>query len=198
MKAGLSLNVFWQGTSKPLLRVHLSSFVFISHLLYLPGQQPKNFVMQASISRTSATDRVSCFQSCNEHCYLWSHPWVGSLNGFGCGTVILPSWAKVTNLSKWNIGGQCMISYNHHQMCLYKHCSITYFTRKSSNSISISVHCSMTRNSAAEFQTGRYSGLHWYTKFKIALGFVTWCLGFWKAIKLHGELYPKGSQYHIL
>jgi len=28
MKADLSLNVFWQGTSKPLLRVDLSSFMF--------------------------------------------------------------------------------------------------------------------------------------------------------------------------
>jgi len=28
MKAGLSLNVFWQGTSEALLRVDLSSFMF--------------------------------------------------------------------------------------------------------------------------------------------------------------------------
>jgi len=28
MKAGLSLNVFWQGTSKPLLHLDLSSFMF--------------------------------------------------------------------------------------------------------------------------------------------------------------------------
>jgi len=28
MKAGLSLNVFWQGTSKPLLRTDISSFTF--------------------------------------------------------------------------------------------------------------------------------------------------------------------------
>jgi len=31
MKAGLSLNVFWQGTSKPLLHVDLSSFTFQTH-----------------------------------------------------------------------------------------------------------------------------------------------------------------------
>ena len=37
MKAGLSLNVFWQGTSKPLLRVDLSSFMFKTIWLRLFG-----------------------------------------------------------------------------------------------------------------------------------------------------------------
>ena len=54
-----------------------------------------------SLHKSWISDIVHCFQSCEEYCYLWSSPWVGPLNAFGGCMVILPCWAKVTNLRKW-------------------------------------------------------------------------------------------------
>ena len=52
MKAGLSLNTFWQGTSKPLLGVDLSSFMFktlrsaLDCTLHLFGLRKFYFLLQ--------------------------------------------------------------------------------------------------------------------------------------------------------
>lgn len=54
-----------------------------------------------SLHKSWISDVVHCFQSCEEYCYLWSSPRVGPLNAFSGCAVILPCWAKVTNLKKW-------------------------------------------------------------------------------------------------